>query len=143
MTDSQDRLVDSVVNSIPRSEKIVNHNIDLKDWRIVNLYKDSLWVKLIDEPDAHTVIKNGIVLTTTQAKGPYSLGEILMTGPDVKHAVVGSHILFVKQVGQPAHRSVDGYKSWFVREDAVMAVIEYVGTAEQMKNDITNQILLG
>lgn len=143
MNDTQDRLVDSVVKNIPRSEKIVNHNIDLKDWKILNLYKDSLWVQLIDEPDASTVVKNGITLTVSQAKGVYSIGKILMTGPDVKHATVGSHVLFIKQAGQPAHRNVDGYKSWFVREDAVMAVIEYEGTEEEMKADITNQILLG
>ncbi len=143
MNDPQDRLVDSVVNSLPRSEKIVNHNVDLKDWKITTLYKDTLWVKLLDEPDATTVKKNGIVMAVSQAKGVYSLGEVLMSGPDVKHASTGQRIMFIKQAGQPAHRNVDGYKTWFVREDAVLAVVEYDGTDEQMKEDIKNQILLG
>jgi len=140
---SQDRLVESIVNSLPRREKLINHNIDLKQWKVKHIYKDTLWVKLIDEPDASTVLKNGIVLTSSQAKGPYSLGEVLMVGGDVVHAKVGDHVMFIKQVGQPAHRSVDGYKSWFVKEDAIMAVLEFEGTPEEMHEDITNQILLG
>lgn len=140
---SQERLIESIVQSIPRTEKLVNHNIDLKDWNIKQLYKDTLWIQLLDEPDAHTVIKNGIVLTSSQAKGAYSLGRILMVGPDVKHAAVDDKVLFVKHVGQPAHRSFDGYKTCFVREESIMAVLEFDGTEDQMKEDIRDQILLG
>lgn len=140
---SQDRLIESIVSSLPKSEKIVNHTIDLKDWRIRKLYKDTLWIQLLDEPDAHTVVKNGIVLTSNQAKGAYSLGKILMVGPDVQHAAVNDKVLFVKHVGQPAHRSFEGYKTCFVREESIMAVLDYDGSDEQMFDDIRDQILLG
>ena len=66
-----------------------------------------------------------------------------MVGPETKYATVGSRVLFIKQVGQPAHRSIDGYKTHFVKEDAVMAVMEFEGTDDAMREDITNQILLG
>ena len=141
---AQDRLIEAVVaNSQSRTERIVNHNINLKDWKITQLYKDTLWVKLLDEPDTNQVKKNGIFLPTSSAKGIYSLGEILMVGPETKYATVGSRVLFIKQVGQPAHRSIDGYKTHFVKEDAVMAVMEFEGTDDAMREDITNQILLG
>jgi len=141
---AQERLIEAVVaKSQTRTERIVNHNIDLKDWKITQLYKDTLWVRLLDEPDTNQVVKNGLYLPTSSAKGIYSLGEILLCGPETKYALVGTRVLFVKQVGQPAHRTVDGYKTHFVKEDAVMAVMEYDGTEEEMKQDITDQILLG
>lgn len=141
---AKDRLIEAVIaQGQSRNEKLINHKIDLKDWKITQLYKDTLWVKLLDEPDANNVMRNGIILAVSQAKGIYSIGEILMAGPDTKYAKVGSRVLFIKHVGQPAERTVDGYKTHFVKEDAVMAVMEYNGTDEEMKQDITDQILLG
>jgi co-chaperonin GroES (HSP10) len=140
---AKERLIEGIASKTFESNKIVNHNINLEQWKITKLYKDCLWVKLLDEPDANTVMKNGLVLMTSHAKGVYSLGEILMTGDESKHAKVGDKVLFIKHVGQPAHCTVDGYKTHFVKEDAVMAIMEFNGTPEEMKTDIENQILLG
>ena len=138
----QDKLVEAVVSRIPRSEKLVNMKVDLKDWKLKKVYKDTLWVKMIDDPDASTVMRNGIVLANEQAKGPYALGEIIMAGPDAT-VKEGERIMFIRQTGQPAHRSYEGYKSIFIREESVIAVVEYDGSDEEMKRDIEDQILLG
>ena len=142
MSDPQERLLESVINKRTYTEKLVNHNVDFKKWKIKKLYKDTLWVKLVDSPDAELVQVGSIVVRSDNTKGPYRFAEVIMIGPDVENAVVGDIVMFPNGTGQPAHRSHEGYKTHFIREDAVTAVLEFEGTDSEMQKDIEAQLLL-
>lgn len=120
-----DENIKAIAEKYTRSEKIVDHDLNLNNWTFKNLYGNTLWILRLDEPDANLILKNNIVLMPEQVKGLYSLGKVLMIGDTVKHAKVGEYIIFPSQgFGQSAQKTVDGYKTYFIREDAVMAVVE-------------------
>jgi hypothetical protein len=140
LTPLQNATIAHAVKKLYKTEKIVNYNIDFSRWKIKNLYKDALWVQLIDEPDADTIVKNGITIPVSKSKGLYRLGKVLMCGPDVKHATVGEFIRFPQGVGTPYEQSVEGFRTWLIREDAVMAVVEFDGTVAEMASHLENDI---
>jgi hypothetical protein len=139
---AQERLLQSVIDKKVYSEKIVNHDIDLTKWNVKALYKDTLWVKLLDEPDADLLKKGSLFVKINTVKGPYRLGEVIMTGPDTVNAKTGDKVIIPQMTGQPGYRSYEGYKTWFVKEDAVMAVLEFDGDDVAMQQDIEDQLLL-
>jgi hypothetical protein len=142
MDNAQDRLLQSVIDKKIYSEKIVNHDIDLTKWNVKALYKDTLWVKLLDEPDADLIQRGSLYVKVNMAKGAYRLGEVIMTGPDAVNAKAGDKVIIPQMAGQPGYRSYEGYKTWFVKEDAVMAVLVFDGDEAEMRKDIEEQLLL-
>lgn len=134
----------AIVEQFSKTEKIVNHNINYDKWDITHLYGSTLWVKRLDEPDADSVLKGGIVLTVNQAKGLYAIGQVIMAGSDVKYAKSGQYILFPSTgFGQSAQKVKDGYKTYFIREDSVMAVVTFDGDESEIPAEIEREILLG
>jgi hypothetical protein len=134
----------AIVEQFSKTEKIVNHNINYDKWDITHLYGSTLWVKRLDEPDADSVLKGGIVLTVNQAKGLYAIGQVIMAGSDVKYAKPGQYILFPSTgFGQSAQKVKDGYKTYFIREDSVMAVVTFDGDESEIPAEIEREILLG
>jgi co-chaperonin GroES (HSP10) len=142
ITPLQNASINHAIKKLYKTEKIVNYDLDLSKWKIKHLYKDTLWVQLLDEPDADTIMRNGIAIPVSQSKGLFRLGKVLMCGPDAKHATSGEIIRFSQGVGQPYEQKVDGYKTWLIREDAVIAVVEFDGTSEEMKTDLEDNIYL-
>lgn len=142
MDDAQERLLKSVIDKKIYSEKIINHDVDLNKWNIRSLYKDTLWLKLLDEPDADLLKKGSLFVKASQIKGPYRLAEVIMVGPDSVNAKPGDRVILPQMTGQPGYRSYEGFKTWFVKEDAIMAVLDFEGTDEEMHQDIEEQLLL-
>lgn len=142
MDDPQQRLLTSVIDKKVYSEKIINHDISLDSWKIKKLYKDTLWLKLLDEPDADLIKKGMLYVKPASAKGKYRIAEVILSGPDTIHAKTGDRVILSNSVGQDGYRSYEGYKTWFVKEDAIMAVIEFEGTDEEMVQNIEDQLLL-
>lgn len=140
LTPLQNATIAHAVKKLYNTEKIVNYNIDFSKWKIKNLYKDSLWVQLIDEPDADTIVKNGIAIPVSKSKGLYRLGKVIMCGPDVKYAMVGEFIRFPQGVGAPYEQPVEGFRTWLIREDAVMAVVEFEGTEDELSSHLENDV---
>lgn len=141
LTPLQKTNIDHVVKKLYQSEKIVNHDIDMTKWDIKKLYKDTLWLKMIDDPDANTIMsKGGIALPVNTAKGLYRIGQVLMCGPGVVDAKEGDYVRFNTGLGQPYEKIVDGYKTALVREDAIMMVVEFKG--DDVEQDIIDNILL-
>jgi hypothetical protein len=139
-----DQNLSAIVDKFSKTEKIVDHNISYDKWNITHLYGSTLWVKRLDEPDADSVIKGGIVLTVNQAKGLYAIGQVIMAGSDVKYAKPGQYILFpATGYGQSAQKVVDGFKTYFIREDSVMAVVSFDGDESEIPAEIEREILLG
>lgn len=139
LTKLQTATINHAVQKLYKTEKIVNYDLDLSKWRIKNLYKDTLWVQLLDEPDADTIVRNGITIPVSQTKGLFRLGKVLMCGPDVSHAKEGEIVRFSQNVGMPYEQRVDGYKTWLLREDAVIAVVEFMGTSEELQTHLIEE----
>jgi hypothetical protein len=139
-----DQNLEAIVQKFSKSEKIVNHDITYDKWNITHLYGSTLWVKRLDEPDADSVMKGGVILTLNQAKGLYAIGQVIMAGAEVKHAKQGHYILFPSTgFGQSAQKVVDGYKTYFLREDSVMAVVSFDGDESEIPAEIEREVLLG
>lgn len=141
-TPLQDATIAHAVKKLYTTEKIVNYDLDLSKWKIKQLYKDTLWIQLLDEPAADTIMRNGIALPVSQTKGLFRLGKVIMCGPDTKHAQVGEIIRFSHGVGMPYEQVIDGFKTWLIREDAVIAVVEFQGTESEMKENLETEFHL-
>lgn len=136
LTPLQNTNISHAVKKLYQSEKIVNYDIDLSKWKIKHLYKDTLWVQLLDEPDADTVKMGAIYVPAAKAKGLYRLGRVIKCGPDTKSAKEGEIIRFPQGVGQPYEQNVGGFKTWLLREDSVMAVVEFEGSQEELAENL-------
>lgn len=135
--------ISHAVKKLYKSEKIVNYDLDFSKWEVKKLYSNTLWVQLIDEPDADTIQKGLLTIPVSHAKGLYRIGRVLMTGPDVKHAKVNEYIRFSQGVGQPYEVKVGGYRTWLLREDQVMMVVEPpFSNEEEIRKHVENTILL-
>jgi co-chaperonin GroES (HSP10) len=142
LTPLQNANISNVVKKLYSSERIVSFDLDLSKCKFKKLYKDTLWVQLLDEPDADTILKGGIYRPISTTKAPYRIGKVVMAGRDCKEALVGEYIQFAYGLGSPFNKSIDGYKTILLREDQVMAVVEFEGTAEEAIQNIEDNILL-
>ncbi len=134
--------ITAALKKLYRTEKIVSHDLDLSKWKIKHLYKDTLLVKLLDSPDADTLMKGGIYIPVEQAKGVYRIGEVILCGEDVKYAKIGEYVMFNHGVGQPCLQKTDGYKTHFLREDSVISVVEFQGNATELEEHVVNDLQL-
>lgn len=132
------------LRKLTADEKIVNYDITFDNWEIDYVYKEMVWVKRLDEPDANFIAsKGGIILTPGDSKAPYAICEVLLVGPDVKKTKKGDFVLVPKvNCAASAQKIVDGYKTYFVREDGIMAGVTYKGKKEDIKADIEQNVLL-
>lgn len=142
LTKLQVRNIEDVAVKAFRTEKIVEHNLDLSEWEIDRLYKDTLWVKLLDEPDAHTIKQGALYIPAARTKGVYRFAQVLMCGDETKYAKAGEYVRFPSMgVGMPYEKIVDGYKTYLIRETDVVAVVKYVGDSTP-EDDISQKVLL-
>lgn len=128
------------IKRLYKTEKIVNHEINQTQWNIKHLYGNTLWIQLLDEPDADTVVSGSLVLPVASAKGMYRLGKILKCGPKTEFAKEGEYVKFMHNVGQPWEKSVDGYKTWVIREDAIMAVVDFDGDEQALQKHLLEDV---
>jgi hypothetical protein len=142
LTPLQSANISHVLSKFSNSDKIVNYDVDLSKWKIKHLYKDTLWVQLLDEPDSDSVLRNGIHVPVSQVKALYRLGKVIMCGSETKYAKEGEVVRFPQGVGQPYEQKVGGFKTWLLREDSVMAVVEFEGSEEQLQDHLVNDIHL-
>lgn len=142
LTPLQNLNIAHAIKKLYQTERIVNYDLDLSKWKIKHLYKDTLWVQLLDEPDADVIMRNGIAIAVSQAKAPYRLAKVILCGDDVKHAKIGEIVRFPQGVGQPYEQRVDGFKTWLLREDSVIAVVEFIGSSEEFQEHLVNDIQL-
>lgn len=141
-TKLQDENILAAVKKLYQSEKIVNYDLDFTKWKIKKLYGTTLWVQLLDEPDADTIMKGSLAIPVQQAKGLYRIGRVLMAGSEVKHAKEGEYIRFPQGVGSPYETRVGGYRTWLLREELVMMVVDPPSKDEnEIKKHIEDTIL--
>lgn len=120
-------------------DKIVNHDVNLQKWNITKLYKDTLWVQMIDEPDADYVHKNGLYLRPSAARPVFRLGKVLLAGP-TSTAKVDDYVLIPPGFGIFGLKNVGGYKTCFIAEEKVMAVVEFDGTTEEFTDHVETEL---
>ena len=144
LTPLQLRNIEDAAVKAYKSEKIVEYDLDLSNWEIDVLYKDSLWVQLLDEPDAHTVKGKDSLLYIPVAtqRGLYRFARVIKCGQEVKYAKEGQFIRFPSiGVGAPYEQTHDGFKTYIIRETDVMAVVKYVGSSTP-EQDIQEKVVL-
>jgi len=135
--------IDAILHKLSgQRDKIVNYDIDLKKWKIKSLYVNAMWVKRLDEPSAELVMKGLLYVPSAKLRGALSVCEILMIGPDVKSAKVGDFVLVpVQFIATDAMRLVDGFKTYYIREDAALSVVEYEGSKEEAYQNIQDEVV--
>lgn len=142
LTPLQQSNISNVVSKLYQSEKIVNYDLDLSRWKFKKLYKDTLWVQLLDDPDADTLLRNGVYRPISSVKPPYRIGRVIMAGQDTKEAKEGEYITFSQGLGAPYNRTYEGFKTCLLREEQVMAVVEFDGTPEEIKKNMEDAVFL-
>ncbi len=120
-------------------DKVVNHDVNLEKWNIKSVYKDTLWVQMIDEPDATYVMKGSLFLKPEAARPSFRLGKVLLAGPTAT-AKVDDYILIPPGFGMFGLKSVGGFKTCFIAEERVMAVVEFEGTTEQFIEHVETEL---
>ncbi len=123
LTPLQHSNISEGIRKLYRTEKIVSHDLDFSKWTIKKLYGTTLWIQLLDEPDGDIIMRNGLAVPISQAKGLYRIARVLMAGSGVVEAKEGDYIRFPHGTGSPYEQIVGGYKTWLLREDHVMMVV--------------------
>ena len=123
-------------------DQAVNFDIDLKKWDIEQPMDDVVWVLMLDEPDSEFVkLDSGIFLQTQQkTRGYFRIGKALKIGPNVKHIKEGNFLLIPPNMGVLGHKTEQGYKTSFIKENAVMATINFSGTKEEFLKHQTEDL---
>ena len=123
-------------------DQAVNFDIDLKKWDIEQPMDDVVWVLMLDEPDSEFVkLDSGIFLQTQQkTRGYFRIGKALKVGPNVKHIKEGNFLLIPPNMGVLGHKTEQGYKTTFIKENAVMSTISFNGTKEEFLKHQTEDL---
>jgi hypothetical protein len=114
-------------------DAVVNHNIDLTKWNIDKPLDDVVWTLMIDEPDSDEIKLDSGIFLPTQAKlrGFFRLGKALKIGPNVKLIKEGDFLLIPPNRGLLGHKSSNGYKTLFIKENEVLSTVAFDGTKEE------------
>jgi hypothetical protein len=126
------------------SDQIVNYDVDYSKWNVKQCLKDVVWLLMVDEPDEDMVKKGSLFIqTSTLNKNAFRIGLVMKTGPKVETLKEGDYVIIPPTVGVYGHKSHDGHKTWFVPENAVISVIEFDGSKEEMIANIKETLHLG
>lgn len=115
------------------SDQIVNYDADLSKWNIKQCLKDVVWLLMVDEPD-DTLVKRGSLYVKTKElnNNAFRIGLVMAIGPDVKTVQKGDYVIIPPTVGIYGHKTHKGNKTWFVREDTIISVVEFDGSDDEM-----------
>ena len=76
---------------------------DLRGHELEAVYDDVMLVKYVDETEEGEVQRNGIVLpATTNTLKAWRVGEVILTGDEVKNVKPGDRVCFPNDKGLPA-----------------------------------------
>jgi len=96
------------------------------------LLDDVMLVKFVDETeDGTNIIRNGIVVPVNVDTKAWRIGEVILVGPNAKHAKKGDFVCFPNNLGVPvANISVDDYgtlkKGIFLNEQRIFGICSVI-----------------
>jgi hypothetical protein len=96
------------------------------------LLDDVMLVKFVDETDDGTnIVRNGIVVPVNVDTKAWRIGEVILAGPNTKHAKIKDYVCFPNNLGIPvANISVDGYgtlkKGIFLNEQRIFGICSVI-----------------
>lgn len=123
------------------SDQLVNYDIDYKNWNVKQCLNDTAWLLMVDEPDGELVCKNGVwVKPQDTVKNSFRIGKVMNAGPDCKTVRDGDFVTIPPGTGFYGHQTLHGHKTWFISEKAIMAVVEFDGTKEEMIKSIKENL---
>jgi hypothetical protein len=92
------------------------------------LLDDVMLVKFVDETDdGRSIMRNGIVVPVNVDTKAWRIGEVILAGPNTKHAKIGDYVCFPNNLGIPvANIAVDNYgtlkKGIFLNEQRIFGI---------------------
>jgi hypothetical protein len=123
------------------SDKLINYDIDYTNWDVEQCLNDTIWLLMVDEPDGELVLRKGLyVKTQDTVKNAFRIGLVLNAGPDCKTVKEGQYVTIPPGTGFYGHQTKEGHKTWFISEKAVMAVVKFTGTKEEMIRSIKENL---
>jgi cellobiose-specific phosphotransferase system component IIB len=96
------------------------------------LLDDVMLVKFVDETeDGTNIVRNGIVVPVNVDTKAWRIGEVILAGPNTKHAKPKDYVCFPNNLGVPvANISVDGYgtlkKGIFLNEQRIFGICSVI-----------------
>lgn len=106
----------------------LNHSVDLSDWEITHLFKNTIWAEFLDDINGDKVTKGGLHIpssATGSLKDFMRIARVLKSGPDCSESLTeGSYILVPPIIGiKGMKEGPNGGPTVFLKEDDIMAVI--------------------
>ena len=97
---------------------------------------------MIDEPDSDYVTKSsGIILSTASTtRGAFRVGKVLKCGPSCVDVKQDDFVIIPPNVGMVGHKTENGYKTLFVREESIMAIVSFDGTKEEFLQHVKENL---
>jgi hypothetical protein len=125
--------------------ELVNYNIDYKNWNIKQCQGPWLWLLMVDEPDSEYItLGSGLqVKTQEHVKNAFRVVKVIKSGPDCKVAKEGDFVLIPPGNFMAGHKTKDGHKTAFIREEMILGTLEFDGTKDEMIRAIKEQLQTG
>lgn len=114
-------------------------------YNLKKLLDDVMLVKFVDETDdGKSIMRNGIVVPINADTRAWRIGEVILAGPNVKHASVGDYVCFPNNLGIPvANIDVDGYgtlhKGIFLNEQRIFGICSVSNRKETIASNVLNK----
>jgi cellobiose-specific phosphotransferase system component IIB len=109
------------------------------------LLDDVMLVRFVDETDdGVNIMRNGIVVPVNVDTKAWRIGEVILAGPNVKHAKKGDYVCFPNNLGIPVSNiSVDDYgtlkKGIFLNEQRIFGICSVLESSDTVASHTTKK----
>lgn len=127
------------------SNELVNYNIDYSKWNVKECQGTWMWLLMVDEPDQdYITLQSGIhVKTQDQLKNAFRIAQVIKAGKDSKVVKDEDFVLIPPGNGIYGHKTKDGHKTLFIREENIFGTIEFDGNKDEMIRNIKEKLHAG
>ncbi len=125
--------------------QIANYDINYKKWNIKQCQGPWLWLLMVDEPEEDFIqTQSGIHINTqTHVKNAFRVAKVIKAGVDCKVAKEGDFVLTPPGNPLVGHKTMEGYKTGFIREEMILGTLEFDGTKDEMIQAIKEDLQAG
>lgn len=78
-----------------------NDSFSIYEYSLKEVMDDVILVEYVDTPDGRDVMRNGILIPTSQIKYVWRIAQVHLAGPNCKQAKVGDKVCFPSDKGIP------------------------------------------
>lgn len=119
-------------------------NSVLHGFRLKQILDDVMLAKFVDvTTDGSAILRRGIYIPGNADTKAWRIGQVLLVGPNVKHAKVGDYIIFPNNLGIPiAKIDVEGYgeldRGIFINEQRIFGIASIIEDNESIASLTAN-----